>query len=228
MATRRQHRLRLALCGLTILVPTPGVPIVNDTATTPVTFTGTPLLKLGTIACPSTPSASHLTVTPGTVIHFANQTGRTATLQVGNSTKTMPDNSVAPVTFTYGPATIVIQMLPACTLDLGTHTTMTVTVTAPARKPTTRPATVSPTPTTSPEPTPSVTAAPVPTVNPTHGVDQTEPPPLTAPAIGPVTADDPEHASGLLVLIAAVCVIGLCVSAFRVIMSQRATGAKRR
>ena len=223
MPTRRQRCLRLALSGLTILVPLLGATIVDGGTTTTVTFNGTPLLNLGSIACPSTPSTSHLTVTVGAVLHFANRTGRTATLRVGNSTKTMPDNSVVPVTFTHGPATIVIQMLPACTLDLGTHTILTVTVTAPARKPTTGPAARSPKPTASPTPTQSVTAAPAASVNPRLGIDTSEPPALTGPAIGPVTADDPEHASGLLVLIAAVCVIGVCVSAVRVIMSRRTT-----
>jgi hypothetical protein len=107
-----------------------------------VTFTGKPVLKQGTLSCPSAPSLTRMQVAAGTVVNFLNQTGKSATLWVGNSKKSLPDRSLAPVTFTQGPAQISVSMLPDCALDLGTHQSMIVNVAEPGSKPTAPPAAV--------------------------------------------------------------------------------------
>jgi hypothetical protein len=150
-----RHRAGLVLAGFVFGAPLLGASMASA-ATTTVTFSGTPLLGLNTLACPSSPSQGNLTVAPGTVVDFVNRTGRTATLWAGDSQKTLPDKSFVPVTFTQGPASVVIQMLPTCSLDLGQHAKMTVSVTSAAAAPEpTQPGT-----TTAPAAGPGVTGAP--------------------------------------------------------------------
>ena len=78
-----------SLAGLVIGAPLLGASLASA-ATTTVTFSGKPLLGLGTLACPSTPSEQSLSVPAGTTVDFVNRTGRTATLWAGDSQKIAP------------------------------------------------------------------------------------------------------------------------------------------
>jgi len=120
-------RTGLIAAGLLLAVPILATEAAGaDTIT--ITFSGQPLLGLSTLACPSIPSQATLTVTAGTTVNFANRTGKTATIQAGEARKDLPDKSLVPVTFGQGPAVVIVQMLPKCSLDLGEHDKLTVTV----------------------------------------------------------------------------------------------------
>jgi hypothetical protein len=256
-----RHRAALLLTGALISTP---VWATAAAATPPtVTFSGHQLLSLGALSCGSTPSVSRITVSPGTTVDFANKLGEGATLWAGDSHKHLNDGEMVPVTFSTGPTSIIMQMLPDCSLDLGTHDQMTVVVTAPSPNtghPVTNPpagaagsptATKSPTgkpsKTKSPKPAKSPSAAPSPSDSTNPGVATTggknngqgtqpngnddpfaTPPPDTDNAVigDPVGVADSRHgASGLLTLIATVCVVGVSAAAIRAIIAQRATRA---
>jgi hypothetical protein len=251
MSMSFRHRIGLVLAGMVIGAPLLGVGVANA-ATATVTFSGTPLLGLGTLACPSSPSQSSLTVTAGSTVDFVNRTGRTATLWAGDSQKSLPDKSLVPVTFTQS-ASVVIQMLPDCALDLGSHTKMTVLVQpasgqARATTPATAPASGDPrngataSPTKSPKPGRTAGQAIAPTSDPTAptsvpsapataGIDNNDPfataavaPNAAQPVVGePVGPAAPRSASGLLTLIATVGVVGVSAAAIRAIIAQRAS-----
>jgi hypothetical protein len=138
MSLSVRHRVGLLLSGAVIAAPLLAAGGA-DAASPTITFTGQPLLGISTLACPSTPSQSKITVTAGTIVDFVNRTGRQATLWAGDSQKDLPDKSLVPVMFTSGPASVVVQMLPDCSLDLGKHISMTVTVLAPGSAPSTPP-----------------------------------------------------------------------------------------
>ena len=138
MTMSLRHRVGLALAGLVIGAPLLGMSVANAAATA-VTFSGTPLLGLDTLACPSTPSVSSLALSPGMTVNFVNRTGRTATLWADSSKKSLPDKSMVPVTFAHGPAVVTIQMVPDCALDLGAHAQMKVNVSGPGQAPTSAP-----------------------------------------------------------------------------------------
>jgi hypothetical protein len=130
MALSFRHRVGLALVAGIATAPL-WAAAGAVAATQTVTFSGKPLLNVGAVSCPSRPSVSQLTVSPGTKVNFANRLGEAATLWAGDSHKHLSNGEMVPVTFTSGPATIVMQMLPDCSLDLGTHDQMRVVVTAP-------------------------------------------------------------------------------------------------
>ncbi len=134
-----RRRAALTLAGALIGTPLAAGAVASARAPS-VIFSGQPLPGLGTLLCPSTPNVWNLAVSPGTTVDFVNRLGRTATLWVGDSKKSLPDKSLVPVTFAQGPARIVVQMLPDCALDLGSHDQMTVTVRAPTAHPTAVPA----------------------------------------------------------------------------------------
>ena len=238
MRISRSSGVQLTLAVLAMAAPLLGSPVGSSAGTTTITFTGKPLLGIDTLTCPSTPSAASLTVAPGKTVNFTNRTGRTATLRVGDSQKKLPDKSLVSVTFAHGPVLLIVQMLPDCLLDLGTHTPMIVTVTAgvPALSPTVGPTIAHPTqaPTvtrsTHPATVPPIrsTATPAPagslrvpvTMAPSTGAD---------PDFGPVSAlEDPPHASGLLTLLATVGVIGLAMAVLRATVARRSKTAGRR
>lgn len=119
----------LVLLGAILWPPTAAA------AQTPtVTFSGTPLLKLGTLSCPSTPSVGELTVTAGTTVHFVDHLGKPATLHVGDWTSAIADGGTVPVTFPKAEA-VSVTMIPNCQLDAGSHKAMTVTVCAAGSTP---------------------------------------------------------------------------------------------
>lgn len=209
--------------GLILAVPLL-VPGIADAATPTITFSGQPPLGLSTLACPSTPSRTTLTVTPGTKVNFVNRTGRTATLWAGDSQKDLPDRSLVPVTFAQGPAIIVVQMLPKCSLDLGKHAQMTVTVLAPGAA-VARLGSQGGGPGTSADPTatgsglssPSPIGAGNPPANATGLSAATKP--VFGSAIGPAQR---HGASGLLTLIATAGLVGVSAAAIRAVLAQRA------
>jgi hypothetical protein len=152
-----RHRTGLFFTGLIIGAPLLGGGVVHA-GTATITFSGQPLLGLSTLSCSSTPSRTGLVVAPGTVVDFVNRTGKPATLWAGDAQKDLPDKSLVPVTFTQGPATITIQMVPKCSLDLGKHISMTVSVASPRSG--------SPKPSTAPSPSPGGTGATMPRTDP--------------------------------------------------------------
>jgi len=248
MSMSIRHRAGLVFAGLVMSAPLLGFGTANA-ATTTITFSGQPLLGISTLACPSTPSQSTIKVTAGMTVNFVNRTGKTATLWAGDSQKDLPDKSLVPVTFTQGPASVIVQMLPKCSLDLGKHVQMTVKVDAAGAKPTNAPTTRAASgsgsaatprsshttsaiaPSTSPTPTPtkSSPAAVAATDSGTsNGGDNNPfaPAPTSAakaPIIGSVSPAQPRSASGLLTLIATVGVVGVSAAAIRAILAQRAS-----
>jgi hypothetical protein len=124
-----QRVAALVLLGAILWPPTAAA------AQTPtVTFSGTPLLKLGTLSCPSTPSVGELTVTAGTTVHFVDHLGKPATLHVGDWTAAIADGGTVPVTFPKAEA-VSVTMIPKCVPDVGSHQAMTVTVCAAGSTP---------------------------------------------------------------------------------------------
>jgi hypothetical protein len=272
MALSLRHRAALALTGALISAPLWAC-AAAAAATSTVTFTGAPLLNLGAVSCPSKPNVSRLTVAAGTQVNFANRLGKPATLWAGDSHKHLQDGEMVPVTFTSGPATIVLQMLPDCSLDLGTHGQMTVVVDAPAQagqpiggtlggggevtppvEPTgpgdhgtTSPESPKPGHSKSPKPVPDESGSTGPGAVTNTGDDGTsggtdatgstgDDNPFATPSVtdvaGTVRLGDPVGASaapggasGLLTLIATVCVVGVSAAAIRAIIAQRATRA---
>jgi hypothetical protein len=145
-----RHRAGLLLTGLVLAAPLFASSAVAAGPTT-ITFTGTPPLGISTLACPSTPSRASLTVAAGATVDFVNRTGRPGTLWAGDSQKVLPDQSLVPVTFGSGPAKVVVQLVPQCSLDLGKHQSMTVTVQAAGASPGATPTAIgSPDPTSAP------------------------------------------------------------------------------
>lgn len=185
-----------------------------DAATPSVTFSGQPQVGLGTLSCPSLPSTAHLSVTAGAVVDFVNRTGKPATLWVGDSKKNLPDRSLVPVTFTQGPASIVVSMLPDCALDLGSHENMTVQVSSQPD--------ATPTPATTSDAGGGPPAA-------VGGGDDPFAQPTAEPTIdfgsAVMPAGENHGASGLLTLVAVVGVLGVSAAAIRAIVAQRASRA---
>jgi hypothetical protein len=100
-----------------------------------VTFAGVPDITESTVSCPSTPDRSTLTVNPGETVDFVNHLGETATLTSSTSHQDLDNGEMVPVTFTAATASISIEMLPHCNLDVGVHQAVTVTVRAVAVDP---------------------------------------------------------------------------------------------
>lgn len=207
-----RHTLRLAVAGLILAAPLPTPPTV--------TFDSGGL-NLG-LSCASVPSTTSLTVASGGSVTFANKTGKTATLWVGAGSRSLPNGGQVPVTFPPGPATVLVRMLPDCTIDRGQHVSMTVTVGAPVVD-------VTPSPSLSPSPSPSVTPRPSRSPKPTPTVTALGSPLAVASPASPVaaapvfgTVSNARHnANGLLVLIATAFVVGVIVLAMRVIWRRR-------
>lgn len=206
------NTLGLALAGLILTAPLPTPPTV--------TFNGSGL-NLG-LSCASVPSTTSLTVPSGGSVTFVNKTGKTAVLWVGAGSRSLPNGGQVPVTFPPGPATVLVRMLPDCTIDRGQHVSMTVTVGAPVVE-------VTPSPSLSPTPSPSVTPRPSKTPKPTRtqialgsplAVTPPTSPVVAAPVFGTVRGVR-RTANGLLVLIAGVLLVGVIVTAIRVVSRRR-------
>jgi len=227
MTLSLRQRTALALTGAMVSAPLWGT-AAAFASTTIVTFSGQPLLT-GAVSCPSRPSVLSITVPAGATVNFADRLGVAATLWAGDSHTQLKDGQMVPVTFGAGPMSVPMQMLPDCTLDLGSHESMTVNVTAaPAGTATT------------PKPTRSAEHTPTPAPS-TPGAARSSRPPLpweilpgggappaqSSVALGsPVASRQPARgASGLLTLIATVSLVGVSAAAIRAIIAQRASRA---
>lgn len=199
----------LALAGLILAAPLPTPPTV--------TFDSGGL-NLG-LSCASVPSTTSLTVASGGNVTFVNKTGKTATLWVGAGSRSLPNGGHVPVTFPPGPATVLVRMLPDCTIDRGQHVSMTVTVGAPVVG-------VAPSPSPSPTPSPSVTPwpsrspKPVPTQTALGSPLAVASPVVVAPVFGSVS-NARHNANGLLVLITTVMALGVIVALGQVFWRRR-------
>ena len=129
MTLSLRQRTALVLSGVMVTAPLWAMSMAAGSPTI-VTFSGQPILT-GAVFCPSTPSVGSITVAPGATVNFADQLGVAATLYAGDSQTHLTDGQMVPVTFGTGPTIVQMQMVPDCNLDLGTHGTMTVTVTPP-------------------------------------------------------------------------------------------------
>src|SRR6185369_10943230 len=112
--------------GVTLLA----LPQAANAAGHQVTFSGTPVLSVGLLQCPSTPNTLHLDIATGTAVTFINHLGRAATLHVGSATRQVADNGSTPFTFNVATEGLIAYMVPSCPLDTGTHTRMTINVAA--------------------------------------------------------------------------------------------------
>ncbi|HEU0238300.1 MAG TPA: hypothetical protein VFR11_03330 [Micromonosporaceae bacterium] len=131
-----------------------------------VAFHGQPDMTSSTVSCPSTPDKHFLTVAAGATVDFVNDLGVAATLWSTDSHESLDlaNGEMIPVTFTTGPATIVMEMVPDCTLDVGTHIPMIVKVTPADAAASASPAVASSAPSTMPS-----TGAPGAGASPTKG-----------------------------------------------------------
>ena len=221
-----RRRAALAVAGVVTtfsVLALAGPALAAPAATTiTVTFFGTPSTT-GPTVCPSKPDTGQLTIPPGTTVNFANELGKPATLWAGDSHKHLGDDQMVPVTFTTGSTLVTVQMLPDCALDLGEHDSVTVNVTTATPSRTPGPGQSTPAGTRSgaagggaSDDDPFITHAPAtPVTADTSGQLQIAEPVPSAPA--------PHGASGLLTLIATVCIVGVTVAALRAIVAQRAT-----
>jgi len=100
-----------------------------------VTFNGTPDVTESTVSCPSTPDKTALTVSPGDTVDFVNELGVAATLTSSTSHRDLDDGEMVPVTFSAAAGQVSLEMVPHCTLDIGAHVALMVTVLVPAGEP---------------------------------------------------------------------------------------------
>jgi len=130
MTLSLRRRAALVVAGGIVAAPLWLIATVHA-ADQAVTFHGQPDMTSSTVSCPSTPDKHFLTVAAGTTVDFVNDLGVAATLWSTDSHESLDlaDGEMIPVTFRTGPATIVMEMLPDCTLDVGTHIPTIVKVT---------------------------------------------------------------------------------------------------
>ena len=134
MSLSLRHRVVLAMSGA--LLATPFLLIAAAHAdgdeNHSVTFYGWPHVDESTVSCSSRPSRSSLNVDAGETVNFVNHLHIAATLRAGDTQSSVDDGDMLPVTFGQGSGSVVIEMLPDCQLDVGTHQSMTVIVHDPA------------------------------------------------------------------------------------------------
>ena len=131
MTLSLRRRSALVLAGVVATAPL-WLAVAAHAADQVVTFNGTPHITDSTVSCPSTPDRRTLTVNPGETVDFVNQLGIDATLTSSAGHQDLDDGEMVPVTFAAASVPISIEMLPHCTLDVGVHNALTVTVLAPA------------------------------------------------------------------------------------------------
>jgi hypothetical protein len=136
MTLSLRRRSALVLAGVVATAPL-WLAVAAHAADQVVTFTGTPEITESTVSCPSTPDRPTLSVNPGQTVDFVNQLGVAATLTSSTGHQDLGNGEMVPVTFAASSATISIEMLPHCPLDVGVHEVLRVTVLAPAADPST-------------------------------------------------------------------------------------------
>jgi hypothetical protein len=134
MTLSLRRRSAVVLAGLVATAPL-WLAVAAHAADQVVTFTGTPDITDSTVSCPSTPDRRTLTVNTGETVDFVNHLGIDATLTSSTGHQRLDDGEMVPVTFAAASAAISIEMLPHCTLDVGVHNALIVTVLAPAAGP---------------------------------------------------------------------------------------------
>jgi hypothetical protein len=229
---RRRHRHALVVAaGVLALLPVLAT-ASYAAGTVTVTFRGAPT-PTGQTACPSTPDITYLKVPPGTTVNFADELGVPATLWANDMHKHLGDNEMVPVTFTTGPTQILLQMLPDCQIDLGTHGKVTVEVTggassAPGTRSTAKPRTPQPS-TGHPSASGGAQTGTGSGDDDPSARDTSLPDASASVDLGaPVTSPPGSHgASGLLTLVATVCVVGVAAAALRAVVAQRAMLVQR-
>jgi plastocyanin len=132
-----------------------------------VTFNGTPDVTESTVSCPSTPDKTALTVNPGDTVNFVNELGVAATLTSSTSHRDLDDGEMVPVTFSAAAGEVSLEMVPHCTLDIGEHVALVVTVRTPDDEPSASASASTPPPSSSPTPSASPGRSDAPNL-PTH------------------------------------------------------------
>jgi len=203
------------------------------------------------VSCAANPSMSSVTIPAETTLRVVNQTGYRAKLLLdGAAQGEIADGAAAPVVFHRGPVTLGLK--PSCMLSDESAVRVEVVPASHPKSPG-KPRTGSPNqpangdhqnaeeeepeaePSASPTPSPEVTDSPEPamasedsgnsgeplaTVDDTSGTGQEGVAAEALSSVQPVRNSGP---TGLLALIAAVCVVGVSAGAIRAIIAQRAT-----
>ncbi len=216
----RRHAILVA-AGVLALLPVLAT-AAYAAGTTTITFRGRPTAT-GQPACPSMPDTAYLKVTPGATVNFADELGVPATLWANDVHKHLGNNEMVPVTFTTGPTVISLQMLPDCQLDLGVHGRVVVEVTGGSTT-----ASRAPHPSAG-HPSPSGGGAGAGVGNGSGDDDPSAPDASESVSLGApmISAPAPHGASGLLTLVATVCVVGVAAAALRAVVAQRAMLVQR-
>jgi hypothetical protein len=164
MTLSLRRRSALVLAGVVATAPL-WLAVAAHAAPQVVTFNGTPDITDSTVSCPSRPDRPTLTVNPGETVDFVNQLGIAATLTSSTGHQDLGSGEMVPVTFAAASAPISIEMLPHCTLDVGVHGVLTVTVLAPGAGPSASASASAP---VSPPPARSASPGRSPTPTPKH------------------------------------------------------------
>lgn len=238
-----RHRLlpALAAAGIGGALLAPGTALA---ATPTVAFHGgCGLLGVG---ASSRPDTGGLTVPVGGTVTFVNRLGQSADLMINGSDRaTVPSDSQIGVVFRQGRTSV--SLVPACLLGGGGAGSVTITVGAASasssggangRTPGGGKSTEARTaPSASPAAGASAAAdpaAPAPAVDDSGGLfgDSTAASPDPVPtvdtvAVGPTEPGPPVNRgpAGILVFVAAICVVGVSIAAVRAILAQRAIRA---
>jgi len=210
-----------------------------------VTFNGScGLLGVGASSRPSTGS---VTVWSGGTVTFVNHLGQSAHLMINGADRgVVPRDNQVGVLFRGG--RVSVTMLPGCLLGGGGDVgSVTVTVVpapdavspsvegsaagrpspSPSRSPDAHAASASPSASAAASVDPSSAAGVVPSTEALAGTGPSAAPNVDAVSVGAVTQGPPgqRRPSGLLVVLAGICVIGASIAAIRVIIAQRAIRA---
>jgi hypothetical protein len=138
MTLSLRRRSALVLAGVVATAPlwlAVAANAAGHSADQVVTFNGTPEVTESTVSCPSTPDKTALTVRPGDTVDFVNELGVAATLTSNTSHRDLDDGEMVPVTFSAAAGQVSLEMLPHCTLDVGAHVALLVTVLTPGAVP---------------------------------------------------------------------------------------------
>jgi hypothetical protein len=218
--------LAIVMAVVAALVATPTKAIAAQPI---IAFEGSSLLGLPLLACASQPKLATLSITAGSPVEVANQTGHPAEMYInGQAKKHLDAGATTSVALTAGIWSVTV--VPDCLLNVSAAGVAVITV-APQRSPSPPPTpapTVTPTP-TSAAPTLVPGASHSPGSSPTNKPGSTAPPRIPQPPGHTAKTPDPTLAgdtSGqtpnyLLILIAAIGIIGVATAAVRAVRLHR-------
>jgi len=195
------------------------------------------------VGASSRPDIGALTVSPGSAVTFVNRLGQSADLMINGADRaTVPADSQIGVVFRQG--RLSVSLVPACLLGNGGAGSVTVTVSsagsgsaAGGSRSRTPQAVKSPEARTAPSPGQSSAAAVPPDPAAAASADggsladggaSPDPVPTSdTVAVGSAVPGPPvrKGPAGILVFVAAICVVGVSVAAVRAIIAQRAIRA---